>query len=80
MSTALAGDLQLQAMALVEAVRDDREADRDYLLAQGDPADLLAGLVLIVSKLTCSLAAAWGMEPATLHATLRQIFAEQAAG
>lgn len=73
-------DLQLQAMALVQAVRDDHAADREYLTAQCDPADLITGLVLFASKLTCTLASAWGMTPDTLHATLRQIFAEQAAG
>lgn len=72
-------DLQLQALALVDAFRDARVEDRNYLLERGDLADLMVGLILVTTQLTCSLASAWGMPPELLTATLRQIFAEQAA-
>lgn len=81
MTAELAGmaDLQLQALALVDAFRDARIEDRNYLLEQGDIADLMCGLILIVNSLNCALAAAWGMAPETLAATYRQMYAEQAA-
>lgn len=81
MTAELAGmaDLQLQALALVDAFREHRIDDRDYLIRQGDTADLMVGLILIVDALNCALAMAWGMPPETLAATFRQMYAEQAA-
>lgn len=72
-------DLQLQAMALVDAFREHRDADRDYLINQSDVGDLMTGLALYAMKLECALARGWDMAPATLRSTLRQIFTEQAS-
>ena len=72
-------DLRMQALALVDAFNTARLEDRDYLINQCDIGDLMTGLVLVVTQLTCMLANAWGMPPELLTGTLRDTFAEQAA-
>ena len=67
-------DMALAALALVESSIDDNAINRNVLLDMVDAADLIVGLVTLAASMRCSLAAAWGIDTATLDELLRAHF------